>query len=433
MNLKQRTNPKISILMNTIILLGLFSLAFIQPADRNAAPAGDPHLIGRPAPTAIPKAMVNFKVTTPPNTPPGEGIYLYILDEVTGLALNPQRTLMRASDPTHYMISMPFPVGSLLRYRYGRQSSVPADEMAADGKSIPYRLYRVDGPSLVQDTVARWTDTPFVGRSGRIQGVIREATSRRPIANLIVTGGGVAAKTAADGSYTIPGLPVGAHNLVAISRDGNYRSFQQGALVADNSVTQASFSLEKAKMVSIVFTVSVSEDTPAEANLRMAGNISQLGNTFGSPTLNGEVNINHMPKLVSMGNRRYALALQLPAGTDMRYKYSLGDNFWNAERSAAGSLHVRQLIIPQESRVVEDQIVSWNDSSREPLGFEYRPPAGSKPGAMHIQFFLNGWSQSIPLWNSPGNRQTYILYNPLKLVGEGFKYRFCAPDKCEMK
>jgi hypothetical protein len=433
MNLKQRTHPSISFLTIAIILLGLFSLAFVQPSGSNTTPAVIPDLIVRPAATAIPKAMVNFKLTIPPNTPLGEGIYLYVLDEVTGLALNPQRTLMRANDPTHYMISIPVPVGSLLRYRYGRQSTMPADEMTADGKSIPYRLYRVDGPSLVQDTVARWTDTPFVGKSGRIQGIISDGDSRKPIPNLIVTCGGVVAKTAANGSYTISGLPVGAQNLVAISRDGRYRSFQQGAIVADNSVTPASFSMEKAKMVSIVFTVNVPEDTPAEANLRMAGNISQLGNTFSSPTLYGEVDIIHMPKLVGMGNRRYALALQLPAGTDLRYKYSLGDNFWNAERNNDGTLYIRQLIIPEESRVVDDQIDSWSDSSREPLGFEYRPPAGSKPGAMNIQFYLSGWTQPIPLWNSPDNRLTYILYSPLKLVGKGFKYRFCSPAKCTMK
>jgi len=429
-----RTGKTAALLICIIILSAFPSLAFTDPVrqpDYSVANAID--VAAQPSPTLMPEAMVNFKVTVPANTPPGEGINLYILDEVTGLALNPQKILMRASDPTHYMLSIPFPVGSLLHYRYGRQSTTPAEELTSDGKPIHYRLYRVDGPSLVQDTVARWVDTPFMGKTGRIEGIISDADNGLPIPNLMVVSGGKVIQSGRDGVYRIAGLPIGFQNLLVFARDGSYRSFQQGAVVAENAITPASFSMTKAKTVNIVFSVTVPIDTAAEATLRMAGNISQLGNTFSRPSLNGEVDVKGMPKLVAMGKQRYGLALQLPVGTDLRYKYSLGDSYWNAERDERGTLHIRRIIVPETSRVIEEQIISWSDGSKEPLGFEYRPPAGSANSTMAIQFYSHGWTQAIPLWNSPNNRQTYILYGPLNLVGQGFKYRFCALEKCVTK
>jgi hypothetical protein len=429
-----RTRRNASFLAFTVILLAFTSLAFTQPFKRPINLDANINGVGAlPNPTLMPEAMVNFKVTIPNNTPPGEGINLYILDEVTGLALNPQKMTMRASDPTHYMLSIPFPIGSLVYYRYGRQSTTPAYELTSDGKPIHYRLYRVDGPNLVQDSVARWTDTPFNGKTGRIEGIISDSASGKPIPNLMIVCGGRVTQSGRDGVYRMAGLPIGFQTLLAFARDGSYRSFQQGALVAENSITPASFKMAKAKTVNVVFSVTIPIDTPAEATLRMAGNLSQLGDTFSDPSLNGEVDVKRMPKMVAMGNQRYALALQLPAGTDLRYKYSLGDSFWNAERSNDGTLRVRQVIVPETSRVIEEQVISWSDGSKEPLGFEYHPPEGSASGAMAIQFYSHGWTRPIPLWNSPNNRLTYILYGPLNLVGQGFKYRFCAQEKCDTK
>ncbi len=425
MKIQHRTHHKGFVLVFTAILAAFFSLAFIQHTSALArSPVHYTTESGaQPAPTLMPEAMVNFKLSVPINTPSGESIYLYILDEVTGLALNPQRMLMRANDPNHYMLSIPLPVGSLIRYRYGRQSTGPADEMTFDGKPVNYRLYRVDGPSLVQDTVARWTDTPFS----------TDEASGQPIPNLMVVCGGTIAQSGPSGAYTLAGLPGGYQNMVVFARDGSYRTFQQAALVAENSVTPASFKMTKAKMVNIVFSVRVPIDTPAEAALRIGGNISQLGNTFGTPSLNGEVDVKRMPKMVAMGGQRYALALQLPAGTDLRYKYTMGDSFWNAERDSKGALRVRQIVIPEESHVIDDEVMSWANGSKEPLGFEYHPPAGSTPGTMYIQFYSHVWTQPIPLWNSAGNRLTYILYGPLNLVGQGFKYRFCSLGQCDAK
>jgi hypothetical protein len=43
-----------------------------------------------------------------------------------------------------------------------------------------------------------------------------------------------------DGYYELKNVPVGEYNLVAFQVDGNYQPFQQGAVIAENSVTPAS-------------------------------------------------------------------------------------------------------------------------------------------------------------------------------------------------
>jgi hypothetical protein len=49
------------------------------------------------------------------------------------------------------------------------------------------------------------------------------------------------------------------------------------------------------------------------------------------------------PILKRNDNGTFEITLKLPVGFDLRYKYSLGDGFWNAEHEA-GKFVVRQLI-----------------------------------------------------------------------------------------
>jgi hypothetical protein len=44
------------------------------------------------------KTMITFKVTVEQPLPPGDSIYLSILDEVTGLAFNSHKNIMSADD-----------------------------------------------------------------------------------------------------------------------------------------------------------------------------------------------------------------------------------------------------------------------------------------------------------------------------------------------
>ena len=88
--------------------------------------------------------------------------------------------------------------------------------------------------------------------------------------------------------------------------------------------------------------MSVPSGTPPVVPIRFAGSLYPLGNTFA--TLNGGMSslAANMPVLNPLPDGRYTLVLDLPVGADIRYKYTLGDGFWNAEHNADGSFRLRQ-------------------------------------------------------------------------------------------
>jgi hypothetical protein len=49
---------------------------------------------------------------------------------------------------------LPFPLGSVVKYRYHRQGSFLAQEHLSDGRPVRYRLYGVEGPGIVEDSSA---------------------------------------------------------------------------------------------------------------------------------------------------------------------------------------------------------------------------------------------------------------------------------------
>ena len=399
---------------------------------------------GELVPTTMPppaETLVSFTVQAPPDSPSGEPVYLSILDEVTGLAMNTQVMPMEAvseaegnAAPT-YRLSVPFVIGSLVKYRYERQSGpIRVAEHLSDGSAVRYRLLQVGAQSSVEDVISRWTDTAYALPSGRIQGQAVDAATNQPIPNLLVSAGGAQTLTASDGSFMLEGLPAGVHNLVALALDGSYQVFQQGALVADGATTPTPVKLEAATFVNIVFVVTVPKGTLPVVPLRMAGNLLQLGNTFANLAGGMSSLASRMPSLSRLPDGRYSITAALPVGADLRYKYTLGDGFWNAEHNSDGSFRLRQLIVPEETILVEDKVDTWYDSDAEKpasLTFAVDVPKDT-PAADFVSIQFNpliGWSEAIPMWRLGETRWAYELYSPLHLPGE-FSYRYCRNGQC---
>ncbi len=238
-------------------------------------------------PQTAPETTITFRVKVPANSPPGQPVFLVIRDEVTGLALNTTSLPMQLETneetlpDTYYSLTVPFTLGSLITYRYERMNdSIPVAEHLSDNTAVRYRLYHVEGPGSVTDIVSRWTDTELMVPTGRIIGMIKDATDNTPVPSIMVSAGGFQTITSSDGSFLIEGLPSGVHNLVAMSMDGAYRTFQQGAQIADESTTPATILLNKATTVNVAFVVSLPEETPPIVPVRIAGNLYQFGNTF---------------------------------------------------------------------------------------------------------------------------------------------------------
>jgi hypothetical protein len=410
-------------------------LSFPQPAAETP--------ISQPTPTPAPiedtpKTQVNFQVSVPENTPPESQVYLTILDEVSGLALNPDQHTMNDAELSgegsekRFTLSLALPVGATVKYRYERQSAgANVVEHNSDGRPVRYRVYHVEGPGSIQDVVSRWTDTGFISPTGRIKGVVKDAANGGSIPGLLVTAGGAQTFTAADGTFLLEGLPPGVHNLVAYALDGTYRTFQQGAKVAAESTTPADIQMAPAKLVDVVFVVEMPEDTPPVVPVRLAGSLYQTGNTFAN--LSGGVSTlaDRMPILQRLPDGRASLTLRLPAGANLNYKYTLGDGFWNAEYTSNGKMRLRNIVVPEQNTLVEDQVESWQPRQRTPITFDLRAPAGiPADSSIAIQFGpVFGWTEPIPIWRLGEDRWAYMLYSPLNLPGQ-LNYRYCLNGLC---
>ena len=388
-------------------------------------------------PTRLSEGMLRFLVDLPAGTPSGTGqeIDIVILDEVTGLVINPERYPMRMVDDTHYTINIPFQIGTIIKYRYERGGSLPAKESTSNGQPVRYRLYRVDGQATVNDIVARWSDRPYQRQTGRMQGTIIDGGTGARLPGLIITCGGMQTTTNADGSFTLDGLPAGMQNFVAYAKDGFYLPFQQGALIGDGTLTKASFSIPHPQdRVNVVFTTSFPAETSKMAQVRLAGNLSQMGNTFSD--LPGGVNgkPHSMPVLLPLKDGRYGVSFTLTPGTDLHYKYTLGDGFWNAEHDLQGRFNLRHLIVPNESTIIKDEIVTWRDGAKPPLNYDYFSPMTPTESRVTIQFYSYNWAQEIPAWSLGNHRWTYTLYSPLEILPiDFFKHRFCVNGSCGEK
>ncbi|MDZ7845028.1 MAG: carboxypeptidase regulatory-like domain-containing protein [Anaerolineales bacterium] len=413
------------------IILGLFLTGCSYPS------LGGSFLPGSPPVETQEMAEVVISVLVPFNTPIEEPIYLNTLDEVTGLGVNAQAheltPVIEESDPEGgltYQTTLTVPLNSTLKYRYSRQNQYAVIEHTEIDQQVRYRLLQVTGPMTVQDVVFKWSDTSYTGEPpGRISGKITDQETGEPLSGVLVTAGGVQAQTTADGTYLLPGLPPGIHNLVAYAMDGSYRINQQGAQVAAQANTEANLSLEPRNFVDVTFVVTVPPGTP-EDSVRLAGNLFQLGNTFGN--LAGGMNTipRRMPKLTAIGLNQYGVILSLPVGAEIRYKYTLGDGFWNAEHTPEGQFNLRRLIVPDQPTQINDQVSQWGGGNLRSITFDLWTPEHTPENEnIYIQFNPYGWTSPLPMMKINTHHWAYILYGPFEIISD-LSYRYCRESEC---
>lgn len=382
-----------------------------------------------PTPTPLPMAQMTFIAVVPEPLAEGESLALAILDEVTGLALNSTLYPMQPRDPQTYAVSLPIPLNSIVKYRYVRRTNVQLQEDSGTDVAIRYRLLQVSGPGETRDIIASWIDRSYSGKTGSIEGEVY-AEGGGPLPNIMVTAGGVQTITDSEGRFDLEGLPPGTHNLVAYALDGTYQTFQQGASVLENLTTPVQLYLKPAPLVNITFNVKVPANTLPGAPVRLGGNLFQLGNTFAD--LRGGISTiaDRMPIMTAGPDGQYTLSLRLPAGADIRYKYTLGDGFWNAEHRTTNEFRVRQLIVPQTDMVINDMVETWQAGNSAPILFEADVPDNTPVGdIIYIQFNPYGWTEPVPMWPIGNNRWVYKLYSPLSILGS-FGYRYCRAGQC---
>lgn len=369
------------------------------------------------------EVAVTFNVLVPATTP-DEDIQLSILDEVTGLAFNPHRYSMRPVAENTYAATISAPIGTLISYRYVRQGDVTTAEAAPNAQSISQRRFLVTGSGLIaNDLVSAWTDQATEMETGQLSGQVTDAESGTPLGNLLVSASGIETYTDAEGYFVLSGLYQGQHTLVISSLDGAHQSFQQAALIAAGMDTPASIQLQRNDMISVTLRLTPPEDSVPAVPLYVIGNLVQLGAAADSP--------DDLPRMQPQSDGSYVLTLLLPTGVDIRYKYSFGDGFWNAEHLAGGGFAVRQMIIPtnQSTYEVEDQVSRWTSGSSAAIWFELDVPADPAAAQIYLQFRLLDWLEPLPMWPLGDGRWAYKLFSPTNFAS-ALEYRYCADSTC---
>jgi len=337
---------------------------------------------------------------------------------------------MQSKDDLTIFVRIPIINGSFVNYRYVKQSDVDIIEFSSDGNQSHYRSYIVTRPTVTKDIVSSWTNEDTVFHLGEISGFVYDTKTNLPIPEIFISINGITTSSSSDGFYQIRNLPVGEYNLVAYHPDGVYKPFQQGAVIADNALTPASFGMELAKMVKVTFNVEVPENTVVGAPLRIIGDFYSLGNVFTEIEGGTSVISSRSPVLENIGNGKYSITLDLPSGADLRYKFSLGDGFVNAEYSADGKFRTRQLIIPDKDTEIFNLVESWSSSDIYPITFEVISPSNTPTGDhVSIQFNPFVWMSPIQMWKTGENQWVYTLYSPFEYLDQS-QFRFCRNDQC---
>jgi hypothetical protein len=393
-------------------------------------PPQGPTPIPVPSPTPLPGAEVHIFVSPPEGTSSDADLELVLLDEVTGLAFNTvTRPLDRLDDGLWYVRLTP-PAGALIHYRYQRTKPELAREVSGDGRLIQERVIYIDGPMQVQDQVAAWSDEPSFDATGRIIGRVTNANSGEGLPEILVSVSGLTTFTEGDGSFRIDGLPPGEHKVTAWSTDGAYRTAQQGARIAAGSTTPAEFGMTPAKSVQVTFQVTVPADTFPGASIRIAGNIRQLGHIFSELSSSTRATTADMPTLIMIDPTHYLGVANVYAGTDLRYKYTLGDGLWNAERNPRGFFVTRQVIVPNHDLLLQDTVSTWHGDNYGSLEFHVTAPEWTpETDTIHIQFNPFTWFESLPMWRLDGSEWVFTLHSPLNFSGD-FSYRYCRGVTC---
>ncbi len=421
-------NPHFYKVINHLPVLGLLILVlFVSGCYMPTAPSSDGEVTNNSPETTI----VNLEFIAVLDQPisAGERLVIEVLDEVTGLPYNPLRyDMVRLSD-LEFQYTLSITRGSVLKYRYARIGSTITPEATADGNPIRYRLAFGDRNNSFVDKITSWSGEITNQVTGLLTGTILDSITNEPIPDILVSAGGIMTFTDMNGRFNFGGLPLGLHNIVFYAIDGSYRTFQQGAVISSGTTTTATVNLQPMPLINVTFIVKPPADDLG-LPIHIAGNLSQFGNTFTNLMGGMSVKPGRLPGLTKQADGSHTINLTLHQESDLRFKFTLGDGYWNAEQFSSGGLQTRQLIVPDHDITINFDIFKWRSNEFEPVIFQVTAPPGYLlENVPYIQLKTADWTEPIPLWQSSPESFIFVLFSPLDSQSN-LTYRFCNDQNC---
>jgi hypothetical protein len=108
--------------------------------------------------------------------PSGDSLALALLDEVTGLALNPELYPMASADGLTYKATLALPYRAVVKYRYIRLGTSQVPEQSASGTNIR-SIYFASGPAGYS-LIAGWEGALLPGQAGSVPGSAIDAKTK---------------------------------------------------------------------------------------------------------------------------------------------------------------------------------------------------------------------------------------------------------------
>lgn len=331
-----------------------------------------------PAEAQLPTQAVTFKVILPPDTPEDEQPYLLLLSFQDWHWL--EHIPLEKQPDGSWMASVDLERGALIRYTYDRwdeQSwgeTFKASREATTGHlPIEARYLLVEqGMPVQRDIVAEWSDLPLEHKPVSLRGVVIDAQSGEPLVDVNVSVGGLLTATDYDGGFRVDGLPPGEQRVTVFALEGHHLAKTISQQLPDAQVLE--LRLEPAEPVQVRFEVSLPADTPAEVQIRLAGNLWAFGARPGR-MVNLPANV-HLPLLERIDADHAAISLELYQGSYAQYSYTLHAPGLSDERDADGRSVLRSFVVDTAAALRKETIEAW----RWPQGSRVELRIATPPG-----------------------------------------------------
>jgi len=180
-------------------------------------------------------------------------------------------------------------------------------------------------------TVERWNDTRTSVNTGELTGTVVDARTGEPLIDVDVTAGGIHVATDFEGRFILRDIAAGTQRVTAHTTRGDYAPSDATGTVSGGGTADVRIALDSARAVAVTFDVTLPADTPADAVVRMAGNVFQLGAYRihqNQPRTVQDVDLVPLER-VSATRARGAFALH--QGTYLDYYYTLSGTYYGRE------------------------------------------------------------------------------------------------------
>ncbi|MBI2918761.1 MAG: hypothetical protein HYY01_12330 [Chloroflexi bacterium] len=377
---------------------------------------------------SLPVREVDFRVKVPENTPPGETVYVTVLPFDDWAWNEEQHTPMKPEGSGIWSARVSVEEGALVRYVYDRwdakEWSKFKETREASGKSISIEsryLFVEPGLAEVRDTVDTWNDLRALAPTGAVHGIVLDGATGSPLMDTNISIAGIHIASDYDGRFKLEGVAAGVQRVTAHRNLGDYRPAATTAEVTAGGVAEVRIEMQAAPPVDVTFDVALPENTPADAEISLAGSVFQLGARPGvqpnMPIMAGHL---LLPKLERVGAGRARVTLRLHGGTYVQYFYSIGSSSRGREYGAETGFVYRSFLVDPSSPVRQDRVATWRPGGgavRVTLRVAVPPnsppdtPVVFNAGPSHWMTRTGSYEWTIFLYGFPGEQEPhrYVL------------------------